>query len=513
MPDMTDQHTQNELNFADFQPVTGALPKSVHMIGIGGAGMSGVARLLLARGVAVSGSDMKESRAIIGLRAMGAVIEIGHVADNVRLLGEDPEAVVVSFAAIPKTNPELAVAHERGIPVLKRSDLLAMLLQDQQAVLIAGTHGKTSTTSMTVAALQAAGLDPSFAVGGLMSKVGVNAHQGTGDVFVAEADESDASLLTYQPHVAVVTNIEPDHLDFFGTEEKYVEVFDEFARRIDSNGTLIVCADDERAAKLGIRASAAGTKVLAYGSPEAAERYPDLPFGATLLGWQPYGGGARVSATVDQTTVHFELKQPGRHMALNAVASLLAGFCVGGDLERMARGLGEFTGVRRRFDYHGMTGAGAFQGIRVYDDYAHHPTEVRAVLGAARELVDSAGRGRVVAVFQPHLYSRTEKFATEFADALALADQVIVMDVFGAREEPIAGVDGNLLVELIQQRHADTPAVFEPHFAATPDRVVEVAEPFDVVLTIGAGSVTMLADELLRELDYASQRADDGENS
>lgn len=472
------------------------LPASVHMIGIGGSGMSGVARLLLARGVTVSGSDMKESRAVVGLRAMGATIAIGHDAANLEASGALPEAVVVSFAAIPDTNPELARARELGIPVLKRSDVLGLLLEGNRALLIAGTHGKTSTTSMSVAALQAAGVDPSFAVGGLMSKAGVNAHQGTGDVFVAEADESDASLLTYSPYVAVVTNIEPDHLDFFGTAEKYYAVFDAFAGRIVDGGALVVCAEDPHAAALGERAAAAGIRVLAYGGEDALAAHPSLAVGAVLHGWTAHGGGARVDASVLGDRVSFELRQPGRHMALNALAALVGGRLVGADLERMARGLTEFTGVRRRFDYHGRIDGGQFDGARVYDDYAHHPTEVRAVLHAARELVDEAGRGNVVAVFQPHLYSRTKAFATEFAEALSLADRVIVLDIFGAREDPMPGVDGSLIA-----RDVTVPVAFEPHFTNAPARVREAAGPDDVILTIGAGSVTMLADEILRELD------------
>lgn len=486
------------IDFDQFQPVVGELPASVHMIGIGGAGMSGVARILLARGVRVTGSDMKESRAVVGLRAMGAKIAIGHDRANLELAGEQdfPEAVVISFAAIPKTNPELAGAAELNIPVLKRSDVLALLMQDSDAVLIAGTHGKTSTTSMSVAALQAAGLDPSFAVGGLMSKAGVNAHQGTGEVFVAEADESDASLLTYQPKVAVVTNIEPDHLDFFGDAETYYGVFDAFAQRIKPGGRLVVCAEDPHAAALGERAVDSGLEVLAYGGEESFAEHPSLPRGAVLHGWMPAGGGARVEASVDGRNVVFELHQPGRHMALNALAAMVAGNCVGAELERMARGLGEFTGVRRRFDYHGSVSTGQFSGVRVYDDYAHHPTEVAAVLGAARELVTQAGKGEVVAVFQPHLYSRTRNFADEFAAALSLADKAVILDVYGAREEPLPGVDGGLLAGKVT-----IPVVYEPHFTSVPARVREIAAADDVILTIGAGSVTMLADEILGELD------------
>lgn len=471
------------------------LPQSVHMIGIGGAGMSGVARILLSRGVRVSGSDVKESRAVVGLRAMGAAIEIGHAAENLTASGSLPDAVVVSFAAIPDTNPELAEAKKQGIEVLKRSDVLGMLLDGYRGVLIAGTHGKTSTTSMAVAALQSAGLDPSFAVGGLMSRAGINAHHGTGDVFVAEADESDASLLTYAPQVAVVTNVEEDHLDFFGTPEKYYQVFDDFADRIIPGGTLVVCLEDDRAAQLGIRALARGVRVVGYGGEEWADKYPEIPVAAVLHGWTSTGGGAQVSAKVLGEDVVFQLQQPGRHMALNALAALVAGRCVGADLDRMASGLSEFTGVRRRFDYHGVVENGQFAGARVFDDYAHHPTEVRAVLNAARDLVKDAGKGRVVAVFQPHLYSRTENFSAEFAEALSAADLVVALDIFGAREEPRPGVDGTLISDSVT-----VPVVYEPHFADVPQRVREIAGPDDVILTIGAGTVTMLADEILEVL-------------
>jgi UDP-N-acetylmuramate--alanine ligase len=264
----------------------------VHMVGIGGAGMSGIARILLDRGVAVSGSDMKESRVVLALRAAGAVIGVGHRAENLDLAGGAPDAVVTSFAAIPKDNPELVAARDRGIPVLRRSDMLALLMADSRAVLFAGTHGKTSTTSMAVVGLQAAGLDPSFAIGGQLNRAGTNAHNGTGDVFVAEADESDGSFLTYSPTVAVVTNIEADHLDYYGTEAAYHAVFGEFAGRIGEGGALVACAEDDGvggAAELAERAAAGelpladGVRVFGYGSEAALAAHPSVPAGAVGL--------------------------------------------------------------------------------------------------------------------------------------------------------------------------------------------------------------------------------------
>lgn len=473
----------------------------VHMVGIGGAGMSGIARILLDRGVAVSGSDMKESRVVLALRAAGAVIGVGHRAENLDLAGGAPDAVVTSFAAIPQDNPELVAARERGIPVLRRSDMLALLMADSRAVLISGTHGKTSTTSMAVVGLQAAGLDPSFAIGGQLNRAGTNAHNGTGDVFVAEADESDGSFLTYSPTVAVVTNIEADHLDYYGTEAAYHAVFGEFAGRIRDGGALVACVEDDGAAELAERAAAGelpladGVRVFGYGAEAALAAHPSVPAGAVVLesAALPDGGSrARVrldgvpGAPVVELTVH----TPGHHMVLNAAASLLAGVLVGADPQSVADGIGDFEGVRRRFEFHGEVG-----GVEVYDDYAHHPTEVRAVLSAARAKVDARGGGRVIVVFQPHLYSRTVAFAAEFAAALEFADSAVVLDIFGAREDPVEGVDSRIITGKMT-----TPVVFEPRFSDVPERVAEIVRPGDIVLTVGAGTVTMLADEILHRL-------------
>ncbi|WP_018024617.1 UDP-N-acetylmuramate--L-alanine ligase [Corynebacterium ulceribovis] len=467
----------------------------VHMIGIGGSGMSGVARILLDRGAEVTGSDVKESRAVIGLRAVGAKINVGHAGENLDLGSAAPTCVVVSFAAIPQDNPELMRAHAEGIPVLRRSDVLALLMAGYQQVLVAGTHGKTSTTSMTVAAIQSARLDPSFAVGGLISRAGVNAHHGSGNVFIAEADESDASLLGYAPNVAVLTNVEPDHLDFFGTSEKYFAVFNEFADLLPDDGVLIVCLEDAGAASVGLYAQSKGTTVWGYGGAEAAAKFPEIPLVGELHQWRANKVGAEVDVTVNGQSAQFQLQQPGRHMALNALAAILAGVAVDADLNKLAAGLSDFTGVRRRFEYYGTVANGNFAGVRVYDDYAHHPTEVQAVLNAAKEKVAQEGTGDVIAVFQPHLYSRTKAFANEFAQALSIADSVVVLDVYGAREEPMTGVTGELIAQNVTK-----PCRYEPDFFQVPARVREVAHPHDVVLTIGAGTVTMLAGEILDAL-------------
>ena len=457
--------------------------------------MSGVARILLARGKTVTGSDAKESRTLMPLRAVGAKIAIGHSRENLALGGELPTAVVTSFAAIPKDNPELVRAQEEGIPVIRRSDLLGELMEGYTQVLIAGTHGKTSTTSMAVVAMQAASMDPSFAIGGQLNKAGTNAHHGTGEVFIAEADESDASLLRYSPHIAVVTNVEPDHLDFFKTHEAYFQVFDDFAGRITPNGTLVVCLNDTHAAELGERAVRKGIKTVGYGTVEAAEAHPSVPALATILDSQVVAEGTRATIKLDDREVSVILQIPGEHMVLNGAAALLAGYLVGGDVDKLVEGLSDFSGVRRRFEYHGTIAEGQYEGATIFDDYAHHPTEVSAVLGAARERVEAAGKGRVIVAFQPHLYSRTLEFHKEFAEALSLADAAVVLEIYGAREQPIDGVSAQMLTDAMT-----IPAVYEPNFSAVPDRIAELAGPHDIVLTMGAGSVTMLAPEILDRL-------------
>ena len=481
--------------------------RHVHMVGIGGAGMSGIARILLDRGVTVSGSDMKESRVVLALRAAGADVAVGHRAENVTSSAPDgglPDAVVTSFAAIPQDNPELVAARGAGIPLLRRSDVLALLMADSRAVLMAGTHGKTSTTSMGVVALQHAGMDPSFAIGGQLNRAGTNAHHGTGDVFVAEADESDGSFLSYSPEVAVVTNIEPDHLDYFGSEQAYREVFEQFAGRLTAGGALVVCLDDEGSAGLaesggaGDVPGADGVRGVGAGTTAAAAAHPTVPVGAEIVSTSTLADGGTDADVrlADGTTVQVRVRTPGRHMLLNGVASLLAGVLVGASAEGMAAGVASFDGVRRRFEYHGRVG-----GVEVYDDYAHHPTEVRAVVTAAREKVragDTAG-GRVVAVFQPHLYSRTLAFAGEFAEALSLADVAVVLDIFGAREEPVEGVDSRVITDRVDR--STTEVHYEPRFADVPARVADLARDGDLVLTVGAGTVTMLADEILRALE------------
>ncbi|MGV9362115.1 UDP-N-acetylmuramate--L-alanine ligase [Amycolatopsis sp. NPDC003731] len=452
--------------------------RRAHLIGIGGAGMSGIARILLARGAFVSGSDAKESRALLSLRAQGAELFVGQRASNLDELAEPPSAVVVS-TAIKETNPELAAARAAGIPVLHRAQALAGLMEGHRVACIAGTHGKTSTTSMLTVALQHCRLDPSFAIGGDLNESGANAHHGEGGIFVAEADESDGSFLTYSPSVAVVTNVEPDHLDHHGTAEAYTKVFTEFVSRIVPGGLLIVCADDAAADDLGKQAEELGVRVRRYGRTATDAR---------ILDYVPAPDGGVVRLSLDGSELSVRVAVPGEHMALNAVAALLAGIELGAPPLELAEGLAAFGGVRRRFEFKGRAG-----DVRVYDDYAHHPTEVAAQLRAVRT---AAGSGRVIVVFQPHLYSRTKTFSAEFAAALSLADEVVVLDVYGAREEPEPGVTGALIADQV------TASVrYEPAFDVAAPLAAGLAKPGDLVVTMGAGDVTQLGPEILAELD------------
>ena len=455
----------------------------VHFIGVGGAGMSGIARILLARGATVSGSDAKESVVLASLRAVGARVRVGH--DDAHLDGLGPADTVVVSSAIREDNVELVGARRRGMRVLPRAAALASVMVGRRAVAVAGTHGKTTTTSLLTVALQHAGADPSFAIGGHLNESGANAHDGTGDIFVAESDESDGSFLLYTPHAAIVTNVEADHLDHYGTAAAVDDAFAAFLRRITPGGFLVACADDPGSARLLGIARDEGISARSYGSSEDADLRVDhlelrgagLQFDALLHG-RPIGP--------------VPLRIPGRHNALNAAAALLTGIGLGLPADVLIAGLAAFTGTRRRSELKGTADA-----VRVYDDYAHHPTEVEAVLRAFRHV---AGTGRLVAAFQPHRYSRTAAFRSEFGAALGLADEVVVMDVYGAGEDPVPGANGASVAAAVR----GAAAVFEPSWSAVAARLVERAAPGDVVLTLGAGDVTMLGPEVL---DLLARRA------
>nr|WP_277344804.1 UDP-N-acetylmuramate--L-alanine ligase [Cellulomonas sp. IC4_254] len=475
----------------------------VHLVGVGGAGMSAIAGLLAARGLAVSGSDAKEGPALDGLRAAGVTVHVGHDAAHV----EDVDSVVLS-SAIRDSNPELARARELGLPVLHRSEALAALMAGRIGIAVAGAHGKTTTSAMVATALAAAGredevLDPSYAIGGtVLSPEGATPgyRTGAGEAFVAEADESDGSFLAYAPAVAVVTNVEPDHLDHYGTTEAFEAAFAAFAERVLDGGALVACLDDAGAARLvaevGERLTRRGVRVLTYGTDASiGDLGPDLVVGPVVAA----GGTWRTTLTSRSAEVpgaDLELAVPGEHNAANAAAAYLAAWAVGADPAAVAAGLGEFRGTGRRFEDRGTAG-----GVRVVDDYAHHPTEVAALLRTARGV---AGDGAVHVLFQPHLYSRTRTFAAEFGAALDLADTVVVTDVYAAREDPDPEVSGDTIVQRVP-----TPGrarfVADRHEAA---RVVAAgAAPGDLVLTVGAGDVTELGAVVLAAL--AGDAADD----
>jgi UDP-N-acetylmuramate--alanine ligase len=450
----------------------------VHFIGIGGIGMSGIARIMLARGITVSGSDAKDSTALEALRVLGATIHIGHRPENV----SNSDTVVISTAIRPE-NPELVEAQRRGLRVIRRAAALAAVMACRRGVAVTGTSGKTTTTSMLTVAVQHCGVDPSFAIGGDLGESGSNAHHGTGELFIAEADESDGSFLLLSPDAAIVTNVEVDHLDQHGTPQAYAKAFDDFLDRLRRPGILVCCADDPGSRKLAELAKEKIGTVRTYGeSADADLRLTNIAVAST---------GTRYDAVLDGSAPSpVAIGVTGRHLALNSAAALLMGVELGLPADTLIEGLAGYGGVRRRFELKGSAA-----GVRVYDDYAHHPTKVAAQLTAARIV---AGPGRLIVAFQPHLYSRTQAFAAEFGEALALADEVVVMEVAGVREDPVPGVTGALVADAIGLS-ADR-VHYEPSWSAVPPLLAQLARPGDLVLTMGAGDVTLIGPEVLRAL-------------
>lgn len=482
----------------------------LHFIGIGGAGMSVIAELFLARGRAVSGSDARGSATLDRLAALGAHVHVGHAAEHVT----GAQTVVVSTAVRPD-NVELVAARAVGIPVIHRSEALALVAEGKDFVAVAGAHGKTTTSSMLALALAEVGADPSYAIGGEVVALGTGAHAGAGRAFVAEADESDRSFLAYRPRVAVVTNIEADHLDQYASAADVEEAFEEFATRIVPGGLLVACLDDPGAERLARLAAGNGTRVRTYGRRGAPS---DLADGAPAEGAPVEGAPAagalgadhvevvldrlHASGSVAHLTWHrrgaepvrvlLDLAVPGAHNVLNATAAWAAGVDLGAPPDALAAALGRFTGTRRRFEERGVAA-----GVRVVDDYAHHPTEVAALLAAARL---AAGEGRVLALFQPHLYSRTLSFATEFAQALTAADQVVVTGIYGAREDPRPGVTSALITDAMASLGAGSRARYVADRLEAAGAIAALARPGDLLLTVGAGDVTELAEPILEAL-------------
>ncbi|MEI6763331.1 MAG: UDP-N-acetylmuramate--L-alanine ligase [Actinomycetes bacterium] len=452
--------------------------KRVHFIGIGGAGMSGIAKIMLSQGIEVSGSDVKDSTVTENLRTMGATIVIGHKAENVA--GVD---LLVLSTAIAANNPERAAALDLGIPTMARAQALALLMNGKRSVAVAGTHGKTTTTSMLTVALQRAGLDPSFAIGGMINASGVNAYFGSGDIFVAEADESDGSFLAYKPLGAIITNIELDHVDHFADLESIYGLFEEFIGSIAPNGFLVACGDDPGVRELLKRIKAQGRDdltITTYGEGENDWQIARIALEAQSSVARVLHNGKVIG--------ELELQVPGHHNLLNALAALAASDALDNPARSILDGLATFTGSRRRFELKGEVG-----GVRVVDDYGHHPTEIRVTLETARRYV---GTGRLIVIFQPHRYSRTQAFAAGFAQALDLADEVYLLEVYAATEEPIPGVSSLLISSQMQSSKVH----YEPSMVAVVEAVTESAKENDLIMTMGAGDVSSLAPVILKSL-------------
>ena len=452
---------------------------SVHFVGIGGSGMSGIARLLLAAGHRVSGSDRSENHNTEALRELGATITIGHDAAN---LG-DAEALVFTTALWPD-NPEYLLAAERGIPLLHRSQALAWLINRQRLVAVAGAHGKTTSTGMIITAMLELGEDPSFVNGGIIQSLGVSASAGTGDLFVVEADESDGSFLLYETAVALITNVDADHLDHYGDHDAFDAAFVEFASKASE---FVAASSDDAGVQRVLAGLDAAKKVITFGEAETADvRVTDItehgPVAFTLH-WQ----GAAFPA---------QLAVPGRHNALNAAGAFTVLVGLGFDAEASMRGIELFGGTERRFELHGVV-----RGVSVYDDYAHHPTEVEAALQTARSVV---GSGRVIAVHQPHLYSRTALMAGDFAEVYErLADETIVLDVYGAREDLVPGVTG----ALVSERFSDRDKVaYLPDWQEAADFAASIAREGDIIMTLSCGDVYRIVPQLLASLEATSER-------
>ncbi|MEQ1728043.1 MAG: UDP-N-acetylmuramate--L-alanine ligase [Vicinamibacterales bacterium] len=472
--------------------------RRIHFVGIGGSGMSGIAELLANLEYVVTGSDEKQSAVTDRLASLGVTVHIGHAAPHVG----NADVVVISSAVKP-ANPEVTEAIRRDIPVIPRAEMLAELMRLRYAIAVAGAHGKTTTTSMIALALERAGLDPTAVIGGRLSAFGSNARLGRGELMVAEADESDRSFLKLLPTVAVITNIDYEHLENYGGFDDLRQAFVEFANKVPFFGAVVCCADDVH---LSAVTGSMTRRVVTYGMSGSA----DVTASDVVL------GPMRVTATVKRrarrsadaamtlaTLGQLELSVPGHHNLLNALAAVAVGLELGIPFERMAPGLKEFKGAERRFDVRGEP-----RGILVVDDYGHHPTEIAAVLAAARAL-----NRRIVIAFQPHRFSRTQALFDAFGPSMAGADAVVLTDIYAAGENPIAGVTLDALAARVRTQIA-APVDVVPLLADVAPALARLAQPGDVVITLGAGSIASVPDQLVALLDRraGSLRATEAES-
>ena len=454
---------------------------SAHFIGIGGAGMSGIALVLHERGCRVTGSDLKSSHYVRELEAAGIDVRVGHDAATI---DEVAPQVIVTSTAIPETNPEVVRAHELGIPIWPRAKMLSYLSGSQRTVAVAGTHGKTTTSSMVATMLDKMGLDPSFLIGGVVEGYGTNGRNGSGEHFVCEADESDGSFLYLHPSVVVVTNIEADHLDHYGTLENIEKTFCTFMGLVGDEGTVIVNGDVPRYVEL---ARSTGRNVVTYGFDPSCD-YVCLPEPAS----HALASSFSVRLPGGEKSVHVTISSnPGRHNMANATAAVAVAGVLGLDPEEAAAALSQFKGARRRF-----THVGDVAGVTVVDDYGHHPTEITATLGAASDLPFE----RIVCVFQPHRYSRTQALAEEFGSAFDKADVVRVMDVFSAGEMPIPGVSGKTIVSSMREHGFEGDVAFVPNRHALIEDLCETCRPGDLLITQGAGDVTTVGPAFIKAM-------------
>lgn len=442
--------------------------KKVHFVGIGGISMSGIAEILLGKGYHVSGSDQKDSHLLDKLKDLGAEIYIGHHPGNIK----DAEVLVVS-SAISETNPELKYARKKGLKIMKRAEMIAELMKGLRGIAVAGTHGKTTTTSMTASVLLEGGADPTILLGGELDIIGGNSYSGKGGFLLTEADESDGSFLYYDPEIIVITNIEMDHHDYYSSEEKLMETFRKFLERLPEEGKAVVCAEDDNLMSLVDKKD---KRVLSYGIGKGkiqALDYQLFPFGSIYT-----------LAAEGQELARINLKTPGRHNILNSLAAATVGLETGMSIQSIKRGLENYNGVRRRFEKKGLLG-----DILVVDDYAHHPTEIEATLKVAK----NTGYERVIAVFQPHRYSRTQHLFNEFLDCFEGVAHLIITDIYSAGEKPIAGVDSEKLARQIARKNK-----FPVDYIARREDLVlyleKIAKNRDLIITLGAGDVYKIGE-------------------